>query len=212
MVVMCERIRQELSARLDGEHLTLDEIVVADHLDSCVACAGWLQSAQGLKGRLATPPAPDLTASILTAVRADEASRGARRTRAMSTRWALAVLSVVQLAVSGPVLLFGHDHTAPIHVAHEVGSFDAALAIGLLLAAIRPRLAAGMLPLVAAITGLLLLTAASDVVTGRTLATNEAPHLLDLIGLLLITRLAVTSGGWTPPRISLSRTPAAGRG
>jgi predicted anti-sigma-YlaC factor YlaD len=114
--------------------------------------------------------------------------------------------------VSGPVLLFGHDHTAPIHVAHEVGSFDAALAIGLLLAAIRPRLAAGMLPLVAAITGLLLLTAASDVVTGRTLATNEAPHLLDLIGLLLITRLAVTSGGWTPPRISLSRTPAAGRG
>jgi predicted anti-sigma-YlaC factor YlaD len=212
MVVMCERIREELSARLDGEPLTLADEAVSDHLDGCAACTAWWRAAEDLSAVPAGPGAPDLTASILTAVRADEARRASRRHRALSSRWALAVLSLVQLAVSGPVLLFGHDHTAPIHVAHEVGSFEAALAIGLLLAAIRPRLAAGMLPLVAAITGLLLLTAASDVVTGRTLVTSEAPHLLDLIGLLLMARLATTSGGWTPRRIQLPRATATGRG
>lgn len=212
MGVMCERIREELSARLDGEASSLPETDVAEHVRGCLGCAAWLQTAQRLSTVPAMPAAPDLTASILTAVRADEASRGARRARALSTRSALAVLSIVQLAVSGPVLLFGHDHTAPIHVAHEVGSFDAALAIGLLIAAIKPRLATGMLPLVAAITGLLLLTAASDVVTGRTLLTSEAPHLLDLIGLLLMARLAATSGGWQPPRMPLPRATAPGRG
>ena len=208
---MCERVREELSVRLDGEPSTLAENEISGHLNGCAGCTSWLQAAQQLRA-LPTPAAPDLTASILTAVRADEASRGVQRTRALSTRWALAVLSIVQLAISGPVLLFGHDHTAPIHVAHEVGSFDAALAIGLLLAALKPRLAAGMLPLVAAITGLLLITAASDVVTGRTLATSEAPHLLDVFGMLLMARLAATSSGWTPPRLSLPRTTAPGRG
>lgn len=212
MVVKCEHIREDLSARLDGEAPALAEEVVARHLESCAACTTWWNTAQELSAIVTTPDAPDLTASILTAVRSNEASRGARRTRALTTRWALGLLSLVQLAISGPVLLFGHDHTAPIHIAHEVGSFDAALAIGLLLAAIKPRLAAGMLPLVAAITGLLLLTAASDVVTGRTLATNEAPHLVDLVGLLLMARLAATSGGWTPPRVAIPRSPAPGRG
>lgn len=211
MVVMCDRIREELSARLDGEPSALAETEISGHLDGCVGCTAWLDAAQQLR-TLPTPATPDLTGSILTAVRADEARRGAQRTRALSTRWALALLSLVQLAISGPVLLFGHDHTAPIHVAHEVGSFDAALAIGLLLAAIKPRFAAGMLPLVAAITGMLLITAASDVVTGRTLVSSEAPHLLDVFGLMLMARLAATSGGWTPPRLSLPRTTAPGRG
>jgi predicted anti-sigma-YlaC factor YlaD len=211
MVVNCELIREDLSARLDHEEPRLSDAVVAAHLQDCRQCPTWLRAAQELRELTGLLPAPDLTASILTAVRADQARRGARRTRSLSTRWALALLGVIQLAISGPVLLFGHDHTAPIHIAHEVGSFDAALAIGLLLAAIKPRLAAGMLPLVAAITALLLITAASDVATGRTLATSEAPHLLDLLGLLLMTRLATTSGGWSPPRITLPRSPAHGR-
>jgi predicted anti-sigma-YlaC factor YlaD len=122
------------------------------------------------------------------------------------------LLAVVQLALSGPVLILGHDHAAPAHVAHEVGSFDAALALGLLMAAVRPRLAAGMLPLVAAITGLLVLTAGSDVAAGRTTALAEAPHLLDVVGVLLLLRLT-TAGRWTALRIrGLLPPQPAGRG
>jgi len=212
MGVTCTEIRDDLSARMDGEPTTLPEHTVAEHLETCGECTAWLQAARAFATQGLSEP-PDLTAAILTAVRTDEARRADRRQRARSTRWTLALIALVQLALSGPVLIFGHDHTAPVHVAHEIGSFDAALAIGLLLAAIRPRLAAGMLPLVGVITGLLLITAASDVVAGRTLATSEVPHLVDLVGLLLLARLAAATGGWAPPRLPSSRsTVAPGRG
>jgi predicted anti-sigma-YlaC factor YlaD len=215
MAVRCERIREALSARLDGEVSDVPRHLVDEHVAGCGGCAEWQRQATELVVRSAVAaPAPDLVGPVLAAVRADEARRAARRRRAIATRVALALIALVQLALSGPGLILGHDHTAPIHVAHEVGSFDAALALGLLLAALRPRLAAGMLPLVAAITGLLLLTAGSDVAAGRTAALTESPHLLDLAGLLLLLRLA-TAGGWTGLRIPVPRptpTQPAGRG
>lgn len=216
MAVKCEHIREALSARLDGEPGELPDQTLDEHVAGCAACAAWLQHAMRLAARSATSAdTPDLVGPVLSAVRADEARRAARRRRATATRIALAAIALVQLAFSGPGLILGHDHTAPIHVAHEVGSFDAALALGLLLAAIRPRLAAGMLPLVAAITGLLLLTAGSDVAAGRTSALTESPHLLDLAGGLLLLRLATATGGWAGLRLGLPRsTPTlpAGRG
>lgn len=216
MVVTCDRIREALSARLDGEAADLPEHLVDEHVAGCAECAAWQQQALSLAARVVTQTTgPDLVGPVLSAVRADEAQRAARRRRATATRVGLALIALIQLALSGPGLILGHDHTAPIHVAHEVGSFDAALALGLLLAAIRPRLAAGMLPLVAAITGLLLLTAGSDVAAGRTSAMTESPHLLDLAGGLLLLRLATATGGWTGLRVGLARaTPTlpAGRG
>ena len=216
MVVECERIREALSARLDGEVTELSDVVIDEHVGGCAACAAWRQQALSLADRTATPAvAPDLVGPVLSAVRAAEARQAVRRRRASATRLALAAIALVQLAFSGPGLILGHDHTAPIHVAHEVGSFDAALALGLLLAALRPRLAAGMLPLVAAITGLLLLTAGSDVAAARTSAFTESPHLLDLAGALLLLRLAIATAGWTGLRVGLPRsTPTlpAGRG
>ena len=207
MGVKCDRIREALSARLDGEADELPDHLLDEHLADCAECAAWHEQAVTLAARTATPAtAPDLVGPVLSAVRADEARRAARRRRATATRISLALIAIAQLALSGPGLILGHDHTAPIHVAHEVGSFDAALALGLLLAAIRPRLAAGMLPLVAAITGLLLLTAGSDVAAGRTSAFTESPHLLDLAGGLLLLRLTTATGGWTGLRVGLPRS------
>jgi predicted anti-sigma-YlaC factor YlaD len=214
MGVTCERIREALSARMDGESAELPEVLVDEHLGGCLDCAAWHQQALALRACTAVSlDPPDLVGPVLAAVRVDEARRATRRGRAVATRLALALLAIVQLAFSIPGLFLGHDHTAPIHVAHEVGSFDAALALGLLLAAVRPRLAAGMLPLVAAITGLLLLTAGSDVAAGRTAALTESPHLVDLAGLLLLLRLATTAGGWSGLRLPRSfPTQPAGRG
>jgi predicted anti-sigma-YlaC factor YlaD len=216
MGVKCEHIHEALSARLDGEAGELADSVLDAHVAGCADCAAWQQQAMALTARITVPgPTPDLVGPVLSAVRAGEAQRGARRRRATATRIGLALIALVQLALSGPGLILGHDHTAPIHVAHEVGSFDAALALGLLLAALLPRLAAGMLPLVAAITGLLLLTAGSDVAAGRTAALTESPHLLDLAGGLLLLRLAVATSGLAGLRLSMPRsapTQPAGRG
>ena len=218
MGVTCDDIREPLSARLDAEPAEIPVRAVDDHLTGCAGCRSWNQSAVELHRRTRLAPAPvviDRSAEILARVAAEQPPVS-RRSR--PTRVALAALALAQLAMSGPVLLLGHDHMAPIHVAHEVGSFDAALAIGLLLAALRPRLAAGMLPLVAAITGLLILTAGSDLAAGRTLLADEAPHLLDVVGLLLIIRLWSATGGGRPglrrqlPRPTTPQRTAPGAG
>lgn len=197
MGMTCEQIRESLSARMDGEADPADA-TVDDHVAGCDGCREWLAKAALLhrKVRLApAPEVPDLTMPVMTAVAAEAAAALDRaRHRRLLLRVALAAIAVAQLAMAGPLLLFGHDHTAPVHVAHEVGSFDAALGLGLLLAALCPRLAAGMTPLVGVITGLLLLTAASDVIGGRTDLLDEAPHLWDLVGFLVLSHLAFFTG------------------
>ena len=196
----CEEIRETLSARMDGEAAPADA-AVDDHVAGCHECREWMARAEVLHRRVRLAPAPDvpdLTGRVMAAVAADAAAALDRaRHRQLIPRVALACIAVTQLALAVPLLLLGHDHTAPVHIAHEVGSFDAALAVGLLFAAISPRLAAGMTPLVGVITALLLLTAASDVASGRTDLLDEAPHLWDLVGFLVLARLAFFTGHTT---------------
>jgi hypothetical protein len=119
------------------------------------------------------------------------------------------VVAVAQLVLTGPELLLGHDGLAPEHVAHELGAFTAALAVGLVLAAFRPRLANGMVPIVGIVAGLLVLTAWLDASLGHTRITQESPHLLEVAGFLLLLRLAYLSNDrdWTPLLLPLRRPP-----
>ena len=87
----------------------------------------------------------------------------------------IGLVALAQLALCLPVLLFGQDHAAPVHVAHEMGSFDVAVAIGFLVAARRPARAMGMLSLVGIAAGLLVVTAVVDLMAGRTSLSDEAP-------------------------------------
>ena len=107
-----------------------------------------------------------------------------------AARLGLVVVAVAQLAVCVPVLLFGHDRSAPLHVAHEMGSFEVAIAIGFLVAARRPGRAMGMLSLMGAAAGLLVVTATLDLVAGRTDLSDEAPHLH--------RRGRLAAAGWRP--------------
>ncbi|HEY5014390.1 MAG TPA: hypothetical protein VIK61_17030, partial [Acidimicrobiia bacterium] len=102
-----------------------------------------------------------------------------------------------------PVLLYGRDHTAPVHVAHETGAFAMALAVGFVVAAWRPDRARGMQALVGAAVALLVVTAALDLLHGRTDMGDEAPHLLAIAGWLLLVRVAVATPA---PTVDLSRS------
>jgi hypothetical protein len=108
-------------------------------------------------------------------------------------RWGLVAVACAQLVVTVPLLLLGRDHSAPAHVAHEMGSFDMALAVGYLVAAWRPARARGMRALVGATAVLLVVTAVLDVLGGRTSAADEAPHLLAVAGWLLIWYVAAAN-------------------
>jgi hypothetical protein len=121
------------------------------------------------------------------------------------TRAALVVVALAQLAwVTLPALVLGSDHDAPIHVSHEMGSFDLALAVGFLVAAWRPARAQGMRALVGAAALLLVMTAIIDLAAGRTTLSDEAPHLLAVAGWLLVRHLAsLTPSGADDPGVSL---------
>jgi predicted anti-sigma-YlaC factor YlaD len=96
-----------------------------------------------------------------------------------------------------------------MHVAHELGSLDAALPIGLLVAAWWPHLAAGMLPVVSVAAALLCATALADLVTSATVPLDELPHLLDAVGSLLLWSVTASTRRSPAPQLRAPRRRAA---
>lgn len=188
----CDLARRAISARLDGEAAEVGAAEVDAHLMSCVPCCDWQRRSHELtrKARLQRSPSPRPTPELLdTLTRAYQIAQP-RWGPLTSARAALAVIALGQIAVTIPTLILGQDHGAPVHMAHEMGSLDAAVAVGLLVAARRPARAMGMLTLVGTAALLLVATAAVDLATGHTALLDEAPHLLVVAGWLLLRRLA----------------------
>jgi predicted anti-sigma-YlaC factor YlaD len=190
----CDTIREGLSARLDGEDPGLDAGVLDLHLHTCAACQGWVDELTALHRMVRVreaEPVPDLTATILASAPATGPSAARWRAEPVSTaRWALFAVALTQLVLAGPALLLGEDPGATVHVARELGAFDVALAVGLLVAAWQPARAWGLLPLAASLALVLGGTAILDVVQGRAGSLGEAHHLLDLAGVAFLWRVA----------------------
>jgi predicted anti-sigma-YlaC factor YlaD len=193
--VNCEVTKEAISALLDGEVPGVTVVDVDRHLESCHDCRSWREAAHAVTRRARIDP-------ILPGIRrTDEVLAAARSTgqlpRRPSTaalaRLGLMAIAAVQIAITVPVLVFGKDHGVPGHIAHEMGSFDAALAVGFLVAAWRPGRALGMRTLIGAVAVLLALTAVIDLARGATDLYDEAPHLLALGGWLLVRHLAAVS-------------------
>lgn len=187
----CEPFQDALSARLDGEALPpgLDEAAVDRHVDGCVTCRAYLAGATAQHRSLRVRPAdrvPDLTNRILAALPPHARPQPVREW----ARYALFAIAATQLILALPAVLLGEDPGASIHVARELGSFDVALGIGLLWAAWQPRRAIGLVPMVAALAGTMLLTAMLDVVRDDAPVLGEAHHILDLAGLFFLWALA----------------------
>lgn len=196
----CSVVREALSARLDGEAGPADGDGVDHHVTGCRSCRSW-QEDLAILHRLvrvrAADPVPDLSAAIVEAH--DPARRPAVRHRSSlgaiaepisNARWGLFVVALTQLVLAGPPLLLGEDAGATVHVARELGAFDVALAIGLLVAAWQPARAWGLFPVSAALGLVMVATATLDLVEGSTSMSSEVPHLLDLAGVLLLWLVA----------------------
>lgn len=189
----CEHIREALSARLDGEDLGADATTVDRHVDGCTACAAWSDEVRVLHRMVRVreaEPVPDLTTAILETARpphrVGERGRGHLSERISGTRWALFVVACTQLVLAAPALLLGEGAGATVHVARELGSFDVALAVGLLVAAWQPARAWGLLPVVASLALVMGGTAVLDIVRGTASSLGEAHHVLDLAGVALL--------------------------
>ena len=200
----CDRAREAISAQIDGADTGLraprwPADALAAHLADCDACAQWQERAHAVTRRVRLGGSfldHDLTAGVLAAAPAADPARPGRPRLRLALRSGLIALALAQFAIAAPMLL-GHDHDAGVHAAHELGSFNLALAIAFAVGAIRPSLSAGLAwPCGIAATGLVT-TAIVDLIGGQAIGADEAQHLVALAGAALLA--------WQ------SRLPEAGR-
>jgi predicted anti-sigma-YlaC factor YlaD len=197
----CDTIREALSARVDGETPGIADDAIDAHVQSCRGCLAWADELAILHRMVrvrAAEPIPDLTAAILGTAPAARRTPAPLAEPVSTARWALFVVALTQLVLAAPALL-GEGSGASVHVARELGSFDLALAVGLLVAAWQPARAWGLLPVVAALGLVLGGTALLDVARGSASSLGEVHHVLDLAGVGLLWWVA-RSAGLTPSR------------
>jgi predicted anti-sigma-YlaC factor YlaD len=189
----CDRAREAISARIDGEDPGVPGDALEAHLAGCDACRNWQQRAHVVtrRARLGGPFLDrDLTGQVLAAIPPVPARRRLR----LAVRAALLAVALGQLAITVPLLILGHDHDAGAHAAHELGSFDLALAIAFVVGAIRPRLSAGLAWPCGIAAGGLVGTAIVDLIGGQTIGADEAQHLIAAAGAALLVWQARTAG------------------
>ena len=208
----CDKVREAISAQIDGEEPGLPSDALAAHLAGCAACTQWQGRAHAVTRRVRLGGSfldHDLTAAVLAAAPAADRARPRLR---MAQRGGLIALALAQLAIAAPMLFLGHDRDAGVHAAHELGSFNLALAIAFAVGAIRPALSAGLAwPCGIAATGLVT-TAIIDLIGGQAVGADEAQHLVALAGAaLLVWQSRMGDAGTAAPAARPSAEPALTR-
>lgn len=191
----CSDAREAISTRLDGEQSGIDTTQVEGHLAGCGECRAFDIAATQLHRLVRLRPAeavPDLTAPILAAA----PMHGYR----LAARYALLCVSLTMLILALPALVMGSDSGASAHIARHIGSFDVAIAVGLVVAAWRPQRARPLLPVAGALALCMVVTALVDVADGSAHLFTESYHVLELTGLALAWALA----GFPLPRFDRS--------
>jgi predicted anti-sigma-YlaC factor YlaD len=187
----CDRAREAISARIDGEDPGVPDGALEAHLAGCQACRGWQQRAHVLTRRARLGGLfldRDLSGQVLAAI----PPAPARQRKKLALRGALLAAALGQLAVTVPLLIMGHDHDAGAHAAHELGSFDLALAIAFAVGAIRPALSAGLAWTCGIAAAGLAGTAIADMIGGQTFGADEAQHMIAVAGAALLVWQART--------------------
>lgn len=189
----CQRCRQAVSARLDGESTGVPDPEVVAHLQRCAACRAWEVDAAQVTRRLRVRPAtasPDLSGRILVA-----ASPTATR-RMVGV--ALALVGVVQIALGVSQLLldgFGHGTHGPIavywgqHLFDEGAAWNIAVGVAFVWAVRRPARANGLLAPLAVFVALVIVLSGRDLAVGTVPVSRVLSHIPTVLGVLLLAVL-----------------------
>lgn len=186
--VGCDRWREALSARADGEPPELDDRLLDAHLGRCAECRAFEHHLRDLGGTLAAAPTPgpDLAARVVRSAAAAD-----RRSRPALPRILLGVVAVEVIVLSVPPLVRSAGAEGATHDARHLSAFSIAYAVGLLMVVWRPARARTILPVAGVLAGALFLTAAVDIAEGRVPLTGEAVHLPEMVSVVLVWLLAV---------------------
>jgi predicted anti-sigma-YlaC factor YlaD len=213
-----------LSAQLDGEDDAESRALVDEHLAGCAGCRTWLeQAAQVNRLTRMAVPVPDLGDRILAALPADLGSETPKRRRltwatmpfggkispATLLFLALAVVGAVQLIlgldqIGGGVVAGAHVHsgadTTSGHLWHESAAWNVAVGAGYLFIALRRTRPTGLVPMLTAFVGMLLLLSVNDLTGDRVDGARLISHGFVIGGYLLVVALSKVPDGFaTPP-------------
>jgi predicted anti-sigma-YlaC factor YlaD len=195
--MQCPVYREAVSAGLDGEPLGVPALELEQHLTGCAGCAAWAEDAALVTRRARLAPAPvvpDLTASVLAALPRElpgAAAAARARLTGSALRLALLAVGVAQAGIGWPSLASGAAAmSAPVHMAHETGAWNLALAAAFLAVAAAPRLAAGALPFLGTFAVLLTVVTVQDLGAGHVHADRAVAHRLYIAGVLLVSATA----------------------
>lgn len=187
--VTCVTVRESVSADIDGEVSPLDDAEVTRHLQGCDACDRFATDAPGMTRRVrlaAAQDVPDLTATIMTGLADEPAPSSVRWIARLRVVVAMAGIAQMLLAVPLVAGMIGGD----LHLGRDLAALQVALGVGLILAAVQPHRAAGVLPVVVVVAGATLVLAGIDVATGVATLTTELVHVSELLGVLALWALS----------------------
>ncbi|MEU7840149.1 zf-HC2 domain-containing protein [Micromonospora sp. NPDC049114] len=226
----CEQWREVLSAQLDGEETAAEGAAAQGHLDECAKCRAWFAAAVAVTRRVRTrlvTDVPDRTDAILAAVGGSATGDAvadacdtppARRSRwrprlpgrgrlVVGLRAALGLLGAVQLVLGlaqvGRGATADHLHASGQHLWHESAAWNVAVGAGFLFVAVRRSPPAGLLPMLSAFVGTLLLLSVNDLATGSVSGERLVSHGFLVFGYLitvLLSRPGLRPGGPAPQR------------
>jgi predicted anti-sigma-YlaC factor YlaD len=200
----CERFREALSARLDGEEDPTERPGLDAHLAGCAACQRWAAEAAAVTRmiRVASLTAVADTEPDLEALHPAEPARSGRaRTRlAGALRVSLGLLGAAQF-VLGMAQVAGVQATmhAPAardaalgtgHLSHEAAAWNVAVGAGFMVIALRRARPAGALPMLTAFLGFLGLLSIQDFAAGRVDGGRLLSHGFVLAGYLVTLALS----------------------
>ncbi|AGL13800.1 hypothetical protein L083_0290 [Actinoplanes sp. N902-109] len=206
-----------LSAQLDGEDDPADRARVDEHLTGCAGCREWLDRAATVNRLTRTglvTDVPDLSGAIMAALTGPvEAGTGAqpgvdRRSRATAILYvALAAVGAVQLILGLTQIGGGasslHVHTGvdatPGHLWHESAAWNVAVGAGYLFIALRRTRPNGLVPMLTAFVGMLLLLSVNDLSAARVDGERLVSHGFVIMGYLLVVALSRVTGAFAQP-------------
>ncbi|MGW1681129.1 zf-HC2 domain-containing protein [Saccharopolyspora sp. NPDC002376] len=171
---------------MDAEEPQIPAAELDEHLACCAECREWQRGAVELTRRLRIRPAepvPDLVSGVLAA----------QPTRRRWPRLLLGCVAVCQLLLglvqATGLVAFGHDdHGASMsaHLFNESTAWNMALGVGLLLSAVRPRTASGLLPVLSAFLVVLTGFSVVDLLNDSVPAARLLSHGFLVAGLVLL--------------------------
>ena len=200
----CDRFREAASARLDGEPIGVSATSLEHHLATCPDCARWDAEATRLtrQARLSTVDVPDL-ADAITADVVLPTRRVLRRRFLL--RAALVLVGIVQLAIAVPAVSgTGLGMAMSEHAAHEGAAWNIAIGVAFLAAALVPRRAAGLVPLLGTFIVVLIALSVHDIAAGTVPVDRLLTHLAAVLGLLLLIAIDRAERALPPWRFTAS--------